>query len=153
MKRHRKPIFIFKCQKHDFSKRTLNPFIKISIFKKIRPKNIFFVRWSNFFGCNSTKSIWLDSIKWSKNCHFWFFRQNDENPNFWLWIVKAQKRKGFISYQYYFFHIQSICYNMTYMVFVRFDLREVLMWAHFTHKSWENKALFKTLIDPSFGIF
>ena len=74
--------------------------------------------------------IWLDSIKWSKNCHFWFFRQNDENPNFWLWIVKAQKRKGFISYQYYFFHIQSICHNMTYMVFVRFDLREVFMLAH-----------------------
>ena len=76
--------------------------------------------------------IWLDSIKWSKNCHFWFFRQNDENPNFWLWIAKAQKRMGLISYQYYFFHIQSICFNMAFMVFVHFELREILMWAPFS---------------------
>ena len=76
--------------------------------------------------------IWLDSIKWSKNCHFCFFRQNDENPNFRLWIAKAQIRMGLISYQYYFFHIQSICFKMTFMVFVRFDLREIYMWAPFS---------------------
>jgi len=76
--------------------------------------------------------IWLNSIKWSKNCHFWFFRQNDENPNFWLWIAKAQKRMGLFSYQYYFFHIHSLCFNMTFMVFVHFDLGEILMWAPFS---------------------
>ena len=75
--------------------------------------------------------IWLDSIKWSKNCDFWFFRQNDENPNFWLWSAIAQKRKGFISYHHHFIHIQGICYNMTYRVFARFDPRELLTWPHF----------------------
>ena len=101
--------------------------------RKFSFSKIFFIRPIFMLIPKMESKIWLDSIKWSKNCHFWFFRQNDENPNFWLWIVKAQKRKGFISYQYYFFHIQSICYNMTYMVFVRFDLREVLMWAHFKY--------------------
>ena len=75
--------------------------------------------------------IWLDSIKWPKNCDFWFFRRNDENPNFWLWSAIAQKRKGFISYHHHFIHIQGICYNMTYRVLARFDPRVVLTWSHF----------------------
>ena len=75
--------------------------------------------------------IWLDFIKWSKNCDFWFFRQNDENFNFWLWSAIAQKRKGFISYHHHFIHIQVICYNMTYRVLARFDPRVVLSWPHF----------------------
>ena len=49
MKRHRKPIFIFKCQKHDFSKRTLNPFIKISIFFENSSEKYFLMQFDEIY--------------------------------------------------------------------------------------------------------
>ncbi len=88
--------------------------IKKKFFQKFRYYRIIF--YADF----EKLRIFLDSIKWRKNCDFWFFRQNDENLNFWHWSAIAQKRKDFISYHHRFIHIQGLCYIMTYMVFARF---------------------------------
>ena len=71
-----------------------------------------------------------DFLKWSKIDHFWLLIKNSENPNFWLWAFISQNRKRFISYEYYFVHIQSICYNLTYRVFNGSDLCFILTWPH-----------------------
>ena len=71
-----------------------------------------------------------DFLKWSKIDHFWLLPENSENPNFWLWAFISQNRKRFISYEYYFVHIQSICYKLTYRVFNGFDLCFILTWPH-----------------------
>ena len=83
-----------------------------------------------------------DFLKWSKIDHFWLLPENSENPNFWLWAFISQNRKRFISYEYYFVHIQSICYNLTYRVFNGSDLCFILTWPHLISFN-KNRAIFQ----------
>ncbi len=54
----------------------------------------------------------------------------------WFLTAIAQKSKGFISYHHHFIHIQGICFNMSYMVFARFDPRLLLLWSDLKLKYW-----------------
>ena len=54
----------------------------------------------------------------------------------------VQKMKDFISYLHYFIHIQGICYNMSHMVFTRYDPRLLLTWSEFIFSSDYKRNLF-----------
>ena len=84
-----------------------------------------------------------DFLKWSKIDHFWLLPENSENPIFWLWAFISQNRKRFISYEYYFVHIQSICYNLTYRVFNGSDLCFILTWPHLKNKNLAERGIIK----------